>query len=504
VLTHATTHSLTVAINFDKKQMKRFLFITILLCQSLIIAQNESDFKIYESPAYNDEVKTDSVRAIYTSDLGNTGIVRNDEKRIVFDLFNEKLSKIHTKIIETDRKETYIGDIFFNNQINVFTETFPDKDVKVLSCYVYNLIDRTDRKIELSSTTIDKRLSLFSNEKGAEFSMSPNMNYFSITNYTIHRDEIFYHVNVFDSKTYKLIYDQQITRNENKFYSLSEIKIDNEKNVFVLSESFYDEESPKLKSEENRHFILEKFNGNNYSKLNLDLEGKHIKSLKTVVNENNYNVYGFYSDSGLNAIKGVCNILVDMNKFEIIEKNLQDLPAQVYADLFGNDKVDKKKDEELFNFKIDYILNDSQDNVYLLAEQFYITYNNNQKVEHYDDILIIKFNSNGNLDWGRSIFKKDYRTSYKAFLKNDDLHIILNSGKELKELEDGRTKTTQGFFESSALYDFVYNSSGNNSIHKLQNNKKNTYYLPKFGNYINGKFIMISDSRNERQFMSLE
>jgi hypothetical protein len=301
-----------------------------------------------------------------------------------------------------------------------------------------------------------------------------------------------------------LIYDQQITRNENKFYSLSEIKIDNEKNVFVLSESFYDEESPKLKSEENRHFILEKFNGNNYSKLNLDLEGKHIKSLKTVVNENNYNVYGFYSDSGLNAIKGVCNILVDMNKFEIIEKNLQDLPAQVYADLFGNDKVDKKKDEELFNFKIDYILNDSQDNVYLLAEQFYITYNNNQKVEHYDDILIIKFNSNGNLDWGRSIFKKDYRTSYKAFLKNDDLHIILNSGKELKELEDGRTKTTQGFFESSALYDFVYNSSGNNSIHKLQNNKKNTYYLPKFGNYINGKFIMISDSRNERQFMSLE
>jgi len=64
-----------------KKQMKRILFTALLLCQGIIIAQNESDFKLYESPVYKDEVKTDSVRAIYTSNSGRTGIVRNDKNQ---------------------------------------------------------------------------------------------------------------------------------------------------------------------------------------------------------------------------------------------------------------------------------------------------------------------------------------------------------------------------------------------------------------------------------------
>lgn len=67
-----------------------------------------------------------------------------------------------------------------------------------------------------------------------------------------------------------------------------------------------------------------------------------------------------------------------MDEFKIIDKNLQDLPSQVYADLFGSGRVDKKKDKELSDFKIDYILNDTQDNVYLMAEEFYITYNSYQ------------------------------------------------------------------------------------------------------------------------------
>ena len=489
--------------------MKKILLATLLLCQSLIIAQNESDFKVYESPVYQDKVKTDSVRAIYTSNSERTGIVRNDKKHIVFDLFDENLTNIHSKLIETDRKETYIGDIFYNNEIKVFTETYPDRDVKVLSCYVLNLNDKTDRKIELSSTKVDKKLALFLNKKGTDFSMSPNFNYFSITNYTIHSDEIFYHVSVFDSKSYELIYDQHITRKENEFYSLSEIQIDNNKNVYLLGESFYNEDSPMLKSEKNRHFIVEKFTDKNYSEINLKLQNKYIKSLKIVVNGDKYNLYGFYSDSGLNAIKGVCNISIDMDEFEIIDKNFQDLPSQVYADLFGTDKVDRKNGKELFNFKIDYILNDSQQNVYLLAEEFYITYSSGfnygvQKIEHYGDILIIRCTPDGKLDWGRSIYKRDNRPSYNVFIKNENLHIILNSGKNLKELNDGRTKASKVFFETSALYDFVYKSDGEEIINKIQNNKDKTYYPPNYGNYVDGKFIMISDSHNERRFMTLE
>ncbi len=330
------------------------------------------------------------------------------------------------------------------------------------------------------------------------------MNYFSVTNYTIHEGEIFYHVSVFDAKSYELMYDQQINRKENEFYALSEIKIDDHKNVYLLGESFYNEETPKLKSEENRHFIIEKFTGKDYSLMDLTLEKRHIVSLKSVVKKNEYNLYGFYSETGKNSIKGVCTFLVNTEEFKIMGKNLQDLPSQVYADLFGSDRVDKKKEKELSDFKIDYILNDTQDNVYLMAEEFYINYDKQKKVEHYDDILIIKFNPDGKLAWGRSIYKYSIRPSYNAFIKNDKLHIILNSGKNLKELGDGRTKTIKNFYETTALYDFVYKGAGNVEIHKIQNNKNKTYYHPNYGIYVDGRFIMIGDSPNERRFMTLE
>ncbi len=126
--------------------MKRILFAGLFLCQGLLSAQNESNFALYESPVFRDEVKTDSVRAIYTANSGRTGIVRNDKKQLVFEIFNERFLKIYTKIIETKSKETYVGDIFFNNEIKVFTETYPERDTKLLSCYIINLIDREEKK----------------------------------------------------------------------------------------------------------------------------------------------------------------------------------------------------------------------------------------------------------------------------------------------------------------------------------------------------------------------
>ena len=92
----------------------------------------------------------------------------------------------------------------------------------------------------------------------------------------------------------------------------------------------------------------------------------------------------------------------------------------------------KKKGKELKSFYIDYVLLDSNGNTYILAEEFYITqvYISNgmngggywQTTYHYDDILIMKFDNNGKLDWSRSVFKKAQSPSYNAFIKNDELH----------------------------------------------------------------------------------
>jgi hypothetical protein len=192
--------------------------------------------------------------------------------------------------------------------------------------------------------------------------------------------------------------------------------------------------------------------------------------------------------------------------------NFQDLPEKIFTDMFGSNKAEKMNKKELSNFDINHILKDSQNNIFLLAEEFYVTstagmgpYNMGGGTNnHYDDIIIVKFNPNGKLDWGSNILKSDFKPSYNAFLKNDELHVILNTGSDLNQLDDGRTKIRKGFFESSALYDFSYTIDGNESIQKIQDNKGKAYYLPNFGYYSSGKFIMLSDSENARKFMSLE
>jgi len=126
-------------------------------------------------------------------------------------------------------------------------------------------------------------------------------------------------------------------------------------------------------------------------------------------------------------------------------------------------------------------------------------------VYNYNDILITKFSPEGNLIWGRSIFKRSHSPSYNTFIKDDKLHVLLNSGKNLSEKQDGRLKVSKGWFESSALYDFVYDKEGNLVYEKIQdNNKGKTRYVPYRGSYANGKFVMYNHSESKMRLMILE
>jgi hypothetical protein len=92
-----------------------------------------------------------------------------------------------------------------------------------------------------------------------------------------------------------------------------------------------------------------------------------------------------------------------------------------------------------------------------------------------------------------------------VFLKDNQLHVLLNSGKNLIEKNDGRLKVSKGWFESSALYDFVYDGEGNLIYEKIQDNTKDKVkYIPYRGNYAHDKFVMFSQSNSYKQLMILE
>ena len=314
-----------------------------------------------------------------------------------------------------------------------------------------------------------------------------------------------------DELIYKKSYQEDVKRK----FEHNDLYIDDNAAVYSLGKLFLNNKfQRKINGDANYKFVLNKITKDENTELFLDLKDEHIQSLSISQTNNQLHLLGFYSELNIGRIKGGCDFIIDTENFSVKTKKAQVLPKKVYEDLYGYRTASrKKKKKELKNFDIDYVLTDSQGSVFLVAEEFYITQvyvqagttgGYYQTVYHYDDILILKFNPNGDLAWGRSVFKRATAPSYNVFLKDDHLHIILNSGKNLTEKKDGRTKVSKGWFESTSLYDFEYTIDGKVSHNKIQNNKGKEFYLPHYGAYSSNKFIMMSAGRKKKTFMILE
>lgn len=497
--------------------MKKQILFLLLLATSIVNAQT-SKLKVTESNVYKDKVKARSILAIHSTEANLTGIVRNSKKDFLFDIFDEKLNKIFSKVIESSRKEAYVGDVFYGDEMKFFTVFSPTKNERIVYAHVYNLKQKSHKKEALFTANVEKKQRLFArnNKRETSVAISPNGDYFAIATDNIKKNSNSYTIRVFNTKTLKLVYKKAYQEHKERYFQPNDLVIDNSATVYALGKLFIDGRSLKKKGEANYQFVLNKITKDNVKDVTVDLtDDLHIKSLVISKVKNRLNLVGFYSERNVGRIKGGCNFKIDSNALTVLSTNTTNLPIDVYEDLYGYRKAKKKKKKgkELSNFYIDYILQDSKGNTYILAEEFYITYNYvstgvgggySVPVFHYDDILILKADASGNLDWGRSIFKRALAPSYNAFLKNDELHVILNSGKNLTEKKDGRTKVSQGWLESSALYDFVYQSNGEVAYNKIQDNKGKTFYVPYYGNFNNEKFIMSSSGRKKKQFMILE
>ncbi|WP_034061727.1 hypothetical protein [Lacinutrix jangbogonensis] len=498
--------------------MKKTLILCMLAISHLSISQSTTNLKVSESTEYKDKVKSIDVIAIRTSKSGETGIVRNAKRDLLFDIFDNKLNKTFTKVVESSKKESYVGDLFYNNQIKLFTVYAQKKDERILYCHTLDLSSKAYTRTLIFKATVEKKQSLFGSRKNhnTSFSLSPNGKYFAIATDNVRKNKNAYTIRVFDAETEKLIYKKAYQENEKRTFKHNDLYIDNNSNVYSLGKLFLNGKSnKKFNGDANYQFVLNKITKDENTELVIDLKDEHIQSLSISQTNNQLHLLGFYSELNVGRIKGGCDFVIDTNNFSIKTNKAQALPKQVYKDLYGyrTAKRKNKKKKELRNFDIDYVLTDSKGGTFLIAEEFYITQTYvqtgnaggyYQTIYHYDDVLILKFSPSGDLTWGRSIFKRANSPSYNAFIKNDQLHVILNSGKNLAEKKDGRTKVSKGWLESSSLYDFEYSKNGDVSYNKIQDNRRNTFYLPGLGTYEMDKFIMMSEGRKKKTFMILE
>ncbi len=492
----------------------------MLLVTVVTFAQNTTKLKVLESTEFKDKIKSGEVLSIHVSPSGFTGIVRNSKKNLLFDVFNESLERTKNILVPKDKNEIFYSDLTFNNILKVFTVFSPSKKERIVYCHEFNIDNGAHKKTELFKADVEKNQSIFSgsNKRETGFAMSSNGKYFVVSTDDIKKNSNSYTVHVYNSETLSLIYKKDYQKNIEKFYEPNDLFIDNQANVYSLGKLFLEGRREKKKGKANYDFILNKITKTNTqsTKVNFNKE-EHISSLIISNSEEEVlKLMGFYSDEKAGRIKGTLIFDVDTENLKVTKNKSFKLPEDVYNDLYSETTAKRKKDKEaeLSNYYIDYVINDSLGNTYLIAEEFFITQHYVPNgingggswvtTYHYNNILVMKLNPYGELEWGRSIFKRAGAPSYNAFVKNDELHVILNSGKNLTKKDDGRIKVSKGWFESSLLYDIVFNDEGKVLYDKIQDNKGNTFYRPYYGVYNRDRFITISKSGGKKQFLILE
>lgn len=495
--------------------MKNIYFLFFVIASVQVYSQTTT-LKIFESNDFKEQVPTTEIVGMHSSKKNKRGIIKYaKDGYFTFDVFSENLEPLFSQTFELEKKETALTSLYFENEIKVLTVASPKKKIRKVYCYIFNIETKSYTKTLLFEKVLEKQQTLFDSRKKrlTSFAQSPNGEYMVMITDNVNKTTNSFTVHVYNATTLKLLYKKDYEKDLEKHFNSNDIAINDSAVVYVVGKQYLKGKMDKSDKKANYEFIINRITKEDNKTTTIDLEDEFVSSLSFANVNEKLMVLGFYSNKSSNKIKGGCSFILDSKNLEVLEKKKNKLPPQVYEGLYGYRNAEDKKDKELNSFYIDHVIVDKDLNTYVVAEEFYITttYVNNGMnggsmvaQSHYDDVLVLKFNSNGDVIWGNSIFKRAFTPSYNAILINDHLHVILNSGKNLLKKDDGRTKVSKGWFESSSLYDIEFNTLGEPSYNKVQDNKGKAFYLPAFGTYTSdGSFIMINRWKKSSKYRKL-
>ncbi len=493
-----------------------FIFLLLLSCS---VFSQETSLKVSESKKFKEKNKRGStgVLAMHTSSNGNTGLIRFSRNSILTYVLDHQLGNVKTQEIPKDKKESFEGYVLFEDEIKFITVVADSRKDRTVYAHSFNVQTNRHTKKKLFSTSVEGGLFNGKNKRKTNVVISPNGKYIAIATDNVKKNINAYKIHVYDAESLMLVYEKSYHESDETNYIHNDLYVNDEATVYSIGKLYqggiFSKKDDRIG---NYNFSLSKISKIDYQSTNISLDDdNYITSLSFNNHEGNMNLVGFYSEKDRRLVKGICNFEIDKNNLNLLSTNYQELPKSVYEDLYRSSKAErqnkKKKEQRLFG--IDHIITDESGNVYIVAEQYFTstqTYTDangnfvNKQVRHYNDLMILYIDINGEIIWGRGIYKRENHPSYNAFYKDGNLHVILNSAKNITEKKDGRKKLSKGAFQSTSLYDITFTKSGEAAYNKIQDNKRNTYYLPYYGTFSSDRFVMINDKSRKRQFMILE
>jgi hypothetical protein len=236
------------------------------------------------------------------------------------------------------------------------------------------------------------------------------------------QEKILYYL--FDSKSQEVVNGQiDIPYPDDKF-QVRQIMVSNSGKIYVLGKFFM---VNRIKSPNDFGFKIYQYEpGATAGKeISIDLGELFITDLTLKIDrEENLFLAGFYSHKSTDEIIGTCFFRINSELQEEIRSS-QHFSEEFLNNFMKERQIDRGK--ELQNFYLDNIILRSDGGVLLLAEKFYTSFNSyvdvygywvDQKIYHYDEVIVNSVSAEGDLEWSAVIPKRQSsdRRDYLSYL----------------------------------------------------------------------------------------
>lgn len=237
-----------------------------------------------------------------------------------------------------------------------------------------------------------------------------------------------------------------------KEFSVKDYVLDSKGNIHLLS-------SVELKSEEKErgkskyeYRVLSYFTANDELKeYEINMGEDYLSEIKMKVNTaGDLLLSGFYSDKGINGMKGVFFVKIGVKEQKVVKKTVTEF-SKDFLQLFMNERR-AEKGKELSSYYVDKIIPKEDGGIIMVSEYYryyqscYTDANGNTRcTDHYnyDDIVVVNFGSEGNVIWWTKVPKRQhtvndggYMSGYAMAVAGDKLFFIFNDHPANLEVTD--------------------------------------------------------------------
>ena len=262
--------------------------------------------------------------------------------------------------------------------------------------------------------------------------------------------------------------------NDDRF-SVEEYQVDNEGNVYMLGVVYQDKTRFRRGGKPTYQYVVLAYreDGEAVEEYKVNLNEKFITDLTFRVAKNGDLVFsGFYSELGTYSVKGTYFFRLNPTTKEIYNKNLKAFDFDFLTEFLSEKQTNKAKKAaqkgnvpELYQYSLDDLILRSDGGAVLVAEQYYVErrynndnyysnvgfggfnrfnrfgpfyspYNNNFNDDyeyHYNDIIVVNIQPNGEIEWTARVPKQQittndggYFSSYAMSIVKDKFYFVYN------------------------------------------------------------------------------